>query len=180
MHVIWHTVIPRHFNHQFENKYNLFWVEEVSVLANELCYCLDITVIHTIKKTGHLVQWHCNFYTGSFKWLGVLINIDILGIICFSLWAGYRFSLKNTNRFIVYSRICTGMCLCSKLLFICDLIFFIKQFTAIGIYWRCIGRISGAARSLPVFFTKCVWSANSVGHVWWVMILFCICWNYYV
>ena len=46
MYVIWHTVMPRSFYCTFETKYTPFYMEGVSNLAYEFCYCVDIAVDH--------------------------------------------------------------------------------------------------------------------------------------
>ena len=44
MPLICHTVLTGNFSRQFKNKDTSFRVEEVSDLAYELCYCVDIAV----------------------------------------------------------------------------------------------------------------------------------------
>ena len=50
MHVICYTVLHRRFPRQFENKDTIFWVEGVSDLAYELCYCVGIAANRIPKK----------------------------------------------------------------------------------------------------------------------------------
>ena len=73
------------FSHLFENKGTIFWVEVVSDLAYDFCYCVEISVNRILKiwalgavtpwllgvgskycapssfkKSGYLVQWNCD------------------------------------------------------------------------------------------------------------------------
>ena len=63
--------------HPFENKDTLFRVEVVFDLSYELCYCVDISVNNIPTKPGHLVQWHYDYFSGSFKLLGTFINRSV-------------------------------------------------------------------------------------------------------
>ena len=57
----------------------------------------------------------------SNDWGYSLTNIFV--IVMFFVYDRYRCSLNNIIGFIVYKRGCTIMCLCSKWLFTCDMIF---------------------------------------------------------
>ena len=64
MHVIWHTVQHGQFPGTFENKDSILLVEGVSDLYYELCSSVEISVNQIPKKYRHLVQCHCDYFSG--------------------------------------------------------------------------------------------------------------------
>ena len=67
MPVTWNNVQHGKFLRPFKNKYTIFWVEVVSDLNYEFCYCVDIAVNQILTKYGHLVQWNCDCFGEAFK-----------------------------------------------------------------------------------------------------------------
>ena len=77
-----------------KNIYTLFWVEVVSDLAYEFCYCVDISVNPILEKSRYLVQWHRDLFLGNFKGLCTAINQKIQGTWCSDNVIVYSRSLK--------------------------------------------------------------------------------------
>ena len=85
MHVIWHTVLPGHFYHKFENKDTILRVEGVSDLAYEFCYCVYIALNRILKKPVHLVQLHCDFclvISNDWEFSSTEIFIIVVYFVC--------------------------------------------------------------------------------------------------
>ena len=89
----------------------------------------------------------------------------------------YRLILNNIIRFIMYSRLCTIICLFIQWFNTCDIPFLVRLIMNIWSGLSCSGRISVATRSLSVLLTKFICSANSVCRGWWVLIFCCGFWN---
>ena len=93
--------------------YTISQVEGDSDLAYELCYFVHIVVNQIPTKHGNLVQLHCICFSGCFKWPFIVINRERFNHGVFHVWVGYRLSLKNISRFILYRNNSTVICLCS-------------------------------------------------------------------
>ena len=70
--IIWHTVMTGKFCRKFENKDNLFQMEGVSDLSNELCYSVEIAVNNTLKEPGSFVKCCHDFFPWGVQTTGSL------------------------------------------------------------------------------------------------------------
>ena len=97
MHMTWNTMQHGLFPHPFENKDIFFCVEVVSDLAYEFCCGVDISVNQILTKYGHLVQWHRDFFGGSFKGKCTVINQNNQVTCCSDTAIVYSGSLKRPS-----------------------------------------------------------------------------------
>ena len=72
-------------------------MEGVSDLAYEFYYCVGIEVNDILKKSGHLVQCHHDFFTWAFRMTGFIMNSDICIYRVCGVWSGYGLSLNDTR-----------------------------------------------------------------------------------
>ena len=69
-----------------------------------------------MKTQQNMVPWCSNtriIFSGSFKRLIIVININIWNQHVFWVWFGCRFVLNYVKGFILYRKYCSRMCLCS-------------------------------------------------------------------
>ena len=88
-------------------KNSILWVKGVYDLAYELCYCVDMVVNHILTESGHLVQWHCDCFLGSFKWLWIIITQQKMGTWCSDAAIVYSRIIKRLGIFINQQNMCT-------------------------------------------------------------------------
>ena len=60
---------------------------------------------HHPKQSGHLVQWHRDWFSGSFKKPGIVTSRNIWNQHVFSVWARYGFILNNVSSFFYLEQI---------------------------------------------------------------------------